>query len=210
MSRLVIYGTLDVRTFWFVHLFVVDVVAGGAMKKILVVVDMQNDFVDGALGTPEAQAIVPAVVKKIATYPADCVWATRDTHSADYLQTQEGAHLPVEHCIKDRKGWQICPQVAAVLSPTARIFDKPSFGSMDLTQALVEEDARELALSGEHIEVEFIGLCTDICVVSNALLAKAALPEVTISVDPSCCAGVTPAAHEAALATMRSCQVQGA
>lgn len=138
------------------------------------------------------------------------MWATRDTHSADYLQTQEGAHLPVEHCIKDSKGWQICPQVAAVLSPTARIFDKPSFGSMDLTQALVEEDARELALSGEHIEVEFIGLCTDICVVSNALLAKAALPEVTISVDPSCCAGVTPAAHEAALATMRSCQVQGA
>ena len=174
------------------------------MKKMLVVIDMQNDFVDGALGTTEAQAIVPAVVEKIRSYPADCVWATRDTHQADYLSTQEGRYLPVEHCIEGSDGWQLCPAVAEALPPEARIFDKPTFGSTELAAAL-----RDLA-DAEPIEVEFIGLCTDICVVSNALLVKAVMPEVLISVDPACCAGVTPAAHEAALATMRSCQIQGA
>lgn len=174
------------------------------MKKILVVVDMQTDFVDGALGTPEAQAIVPAVVEKIKSYPADCVWATRDTHPVDYLQTQEGRNLPVEHCIKGTPGWELAPAVAAVMPAEARYFDKPTFGSVELGRALVEENKRQ------PIEVEFIGLCTDICVISNALLTKAFLPEVRISVDPACCAGVTPEAHEAALATMRSCQIQGA
>lgn len=174
------------------------------MRKMLVVIDMQNDFVDGALGTDEAVAIVGAVADKIRNYPADCVWATRDTHHEDYLTTQEGRHLPVEHCIEGSEGWQICPAVAEALPPEARIFDKPTFGSVELAAAL-----RELA-EAEPIEVEFVGLCTDICVVSNALLAKATMPEVTIWVDPACCAGVTPAAHEAALATMRSCQIQGA
>jgi nicotinamidase-related amidase len=174
------------------------------MRKMLVVIDMQNDFVDGALGTPEAQAIVPAVVEKIRSYPADCVWATRDTHQSDYLSTQEGRNLPVEHCIEGSDGWQLCPAVADALPAQARIFDKPTFGSTSLAEAL-----RELAQE-EPIEVEFVGLCTDICVVSNALLTKAVLPEATISVDPTCCAGVTPAAHDAALATMRSCQIQGA
>lgn len=174
------------------------------MKKILVVIDMQNDFVDGALGTAEAVKIVPAVIDKIRSYPADCVWATRDTHPADYLQTQEGRNLPVEHCIKGTPGWELAPAVAEALPEGARIFDKPTFGSVELAQALAEENAKQ------PIEVEFIGLCTDICVVSNALLAKATMPEVTISVDPACCAGVTPALHEAALATMRSCQIQGA
>jgi nicotinamidase-related amidase len=174
------------------------------MKKMLVVIDMQNDFVDGALGTKEAVAIVPAVVEKIRSYPADCVWATRDTHHPNYLQTQEGRNLPVEHCIEGTDGWQLCPAVAEALPEGARIFDKPTFGSTELAQALAE-----LAQT-EEIEVEFVGLCTDICVVSNALLTKATLPEVRVSVDPACCAGVTPAAHEAALATMRSCQIQGA
>jgi nicotinamidase-related amidase len=174
------------------------------MKKMLVVIDMQNDFVDGALGTKEAVAIVPAVVEKIRSHPADCVWATRDTHHPDYLQTQEGHNLPVEHCIEGTDGWQLCPAVAEALPEGARIFDKPTFGSTELAQALAE-----LAQT-EEIEVEFVGLCTDICVVSNALLTKATLPEVRVSVDPACCAGVTPAAHEAALATMRSCQIQGA
>ena len=174
------------------------------MKKILVVVDMQNDFVDGALGTAEAVRIVPAVVDKIRSYPADCVWATRDTHPVDYLQTQEGRNLPVEHCIKGTSGWELTPAVAEAMPAEARYFDKPTFGSDELGCALAEENAKQPS------EVEFIGLCTDICVISNALLANAFLPEVKISVDPACCAGVTPEAHEAALATMRSCQIQGA
>lgn len=176
------------------------------MRKMLVVIDMQNDFVDGALGTKEAQAIVPAVVDKIRSYPADCVWATRDTHQSDYLQTQEGRNLPVEHCIEGSVGWQLCPAVAEALPEGARIFDKPTFGSVELAQALYELAESE----PDTLEIEFVGLCTDICVVSNALLAKATMPEVTICVDPTCCAGVSPAAHEAALATMRSCQIQGA
>lgn len=174
------------------------------MKKMLVVIDMQNDFVDGALGTAEAEQIVPAVVEKIRSYPAGCVWATRDTHQEEYLDTQEGRNLPVKHCVEGTVGWQLNNEVAQALPEGTRIFDKPTFGSVELAQALAEENAKE------PIEVEFVGLCTDICVVSNALLAKAAMPEVTISVDPACCAGVTPAAHEAALATMRSCQIQGA
>ena len=174
------------------------------MKKMLIVIDMQNDFVDGALGSAEAVAIVPAVVDKIKSYPSDCVWATRDTHQANYLQTQEGRKLPVEHCIEGSEGWQLCPAVAEALPEGARIFDKPTFGSTELAQALLELSKTE------PIELEFVGLCTDICVVSNALLAKAVMPEVAISVDPACCAGVTPAAHEAALATMRSCQVETA
>ena len=172
------------------------------MKKILIVVDMQNDFIDGALGTKEAAAIVPAVIEKIKSYPKENVFATRDTHPADYLATQEGRYLPVPHCIKGTDGWEIRKEISELLLP-GHIIDKPTFGSVKLA-----EEMRLLAENGP-IEIELIGLCTDICVVSNALLLKAYLPEVKISVDPKCCAGVTPEKHEAALETMRSCQIQG-
>ena len=170
------------------------------MRKILIVIDMQNDFIDGALGTPEAVAIVENVKDKIRTYPAEDIFATMDTHGLDYLQTQEGMHLPVEHCIKPSKGWEIREDIAALLGG-AKIYEKPTFGSTALA-----EDMKALSLQ-EEIELELIGLCTDICVVSNALLLKAMMPEVKISVDASCCAGVTPASHNAALQTMRMCQI---
>lgn len=171
------------------------------MRKILVVVDMQNDFIDGALGTKEAEAIVEAIKDKIRSYPIENVVATMDTHEENYLETQEGKYLPVKHCIAGTEGWKIRPDIAALLEG-AKIFEKPTFGSLTLAADL-------MALSQmEEIEIELIGLCTDICVVSNALLLKAAMPEVKISVDPACCAGVTPALHEAALSTMRSCQIQ--
>ena len=170
------------------------------MRKILIVIDMQNDFIDGALGTKEAEAIVDAVCEKIRSYPAKDVIATMDTHGEDYLTTQEGRNLPVSHCIKGTDGWQIRPEIAALLSE-AKIYEKPSFGSVALA-----EDLKECSKE-EELELELVGLCTDICVVSNALLLKAAMPEVKISVDAACCAGVTPAAHQAALQTMQSCQI---
>ena len=150
------------------------------MKKVLVVIDMQNDFIDGALGTAEAVGIVDKVVKKIRNYPADCIYATRDTHGEDYLETWEGRYLPVKHCIKGTMGWEIRKEVAQTMP-----------------QAL-----------GEEIEIELVGLCTDICVVTNALLLKTKLPETKIKVDAACCAGVTPESHEAALLTMKMCQVE--
>lgn len=171
-------------------------------RKLLVVIDMQNDFIDGALGTPEALAIVPRVVAKIKDYPRGDVFATRDTHPVEYLSTQEGLYLPVEHCIEGTQGWQIRPEIAELIDAD-HIIDKPTFGSTELGVTISS------IASKEDIEVELVGLCTDICVVSNALLLKAMLPEVRISVDPACCAGVTPAKHEAALETMRSCQIQG-
>ena len=171
------------------------------MKKILVVIDMQNDFIDGTLGTKEAQQIIPLVVSKIHSYPQDCIYATRDTHPENYLETQEGRNLPVSHCIEGTKGWEIRKEIADAM-PGAEIINKPTFGSVVLAQELMERNARE------PIEVELVGLCTDICVVSNALLIKAILPEIVVKVDPGCCAGVTPQSHEAALATMRACQIQ--
>lgn len=171
------------------------------MRKLLIVIDMQNDFIDGALGTPEAVSIVEKVREKIREYdPAD-VFATMDTHDKDYMQTQEGRYLPVEHCIRGSKGWQIRDDIASLLKG-ASIYEKPTFGSTKMTGDLTDLAARE------EIELELIGLCTDICVVSNALLLKAAMPEVKISVDPACCAGVTPQKHQAALETMRSCQIR--
>ena len=170
------------------------------MRKILIVIDMQNDFIDGALGTGEAVSIVEAVKEKIRSYPSGDVMATMDTHGENYLKTQEGRMLPVVHCIRGTEGWKIRADVAALLGD-ARIFKKPTFGSMRLAEVL-KKLSRE-----EEIELELIGLCTDICVVSNALLLKAAMPEVRISVDASCCAGVTPEKHRAALETMRSCQI---
>lgn len=175
------------------------------MKKILIVIDMQNDFIDGALGTAEAVAIVPNVVEKVKAYqadPAGDVYATRDTHQPDYLQTQEGKNLPVVHCVEGTDGWQIRPEIEALL-PAGNIFNKPTFGSTALAEAM---KAIYEAENGD-VQFEFVGLCTDICVVSNALLLKATLPEAVITIDPACCAGVTPEKHEAALETLRSCQI---
>lgn len=171
------------------------------MRKILVVVDMQRDFIDGSLGTKEAQGIVEAVKEKIRSYEPENVVATRDTHPENYLETYEGRHLPVEHCIEGTDGWQLYPGIDELLSGCV-IFDKPTFGSVKLAEYLKKLNA------ASPIEVEIVGLCTDICVISNALLIKAYLPEVNISLDPKCCAGVTPESHEAALTTMRSCQIQ--
>ena len=172
------------------------------MKKILVVVDMQNDFVDGALGTAEAVAIVPQVVKEINEFDGEII-ATYDTHSENYLETAEGKKLPVTHCVKDTKGWQLNSDVQAALDKKGyKQVIKYTFGSTELHEII-----RECA-GDEDFEIELIGLCTDICVVSNALLLKANMPEVPISVDASCCAGVTPASHQAAIDTMRSCQIE--
>ena len=171
------------------------------MRKILIVIDMQNDFIDAALGTKEAVSIVEAVKDKIRSYAPENVIATMDTHAENYMETQEGKYLPVPHCIKGSEGWKIRSDIAALLEG-AKIYEKPTFGSTALA-----EDLRELSKK-EEIELELIGLCTDICVASNALLLKAFMPEVKISVDASCCAGVTPEKHLAALETMRSCQIQ--
>ena len=176
------------------------------MRKLLVVVDMQKDFVDGALGTKEAQAVVPAVVKKIGDYASEDIFVTRDTHQSDYMTTQEGKNLPVEHCIEGSAGWQIDAEVQKALdskkdADKITYVNKPTFGSVDLAAKIKEIAAKE------EISVELIGVCTDICVVSNALLIKANLPEARICVDASCCAGVTPDKHKAALETMSSCQI---
>lgn len=172
------------------------------MRKILVVVDMQNDFIDGALGTKEAQGIVKNVVEKIRSYKGCKVFATRDTHGSDYMETLEGKHLPVPHCIKGTKGWEIRAEVAdALLEVEAEVMDKESFGSNALAERLYE------AVGEEESEIELVGLCTDICVISNGLLIKAKLPETPVKVDPACCAGVTKESHEAALLTMKMCQI---
>ena len=172
------------------------------MRKLLVVIDMQNDFIDAALGSEEAVAIVEPVKEKIRSYPAEDIYVTMDTHGEDYLETQEGKYLPVEHCIKGTDGWQIREDIEDLLTDEAKIFEKPTFGSTELAESL-----RALS-ENEEIEIELVGLCTDICVVSNAMLLKAFMPEVKISVDAACCAGVTPERHAAALETMRSCQIQ--
>ncbi len=173
------------------------------MRKILVVVDMQNDFIDGALGTKEAQAVVGPVMEKIRLYPAKDVVYTMDTHGEDYLDTQEGKNLPVTHCVRGTGGWQVRPEIAQLLAG-AKAYEKPTFGSVALA-----EDLKAMAEETQDgIEIELVGLCTDICVVSNALLLKAYMPQVHIAVDASCCAGVTPEKHHAALETMRSCQVE--
>ena len=171
------------------------------MEKLLGVVDMQNDFVDGALGTPEAVAIVENVVAKIKNHGGPVVY-TRDTHPQNYLKTQEGKNLPVVHCVKGTPGWELNPAVQETVNGRA-IFDKPTFGSVELAH-YVAKLFRENKISA----VELIGLCTDICVLSNAILLKAAEPELKISVDASCCAGVTPQSHRNALEAMRMCQVE--
>ena len=169
--------------------------------NILVVVDMQNDFIDGALGTPEAVAIVPKVMVKMMNFDG-LVLATRDTHGEDYLERQEGKKLPVVHCIKGTHGWEIKDEIHQLL--ISQPIDKPTFGSEALGKVL-----KDLNNDVELIDsITLVGLCTDICVISNAMLLKAFLPEVPIMVDASCCAGVTPESHERALEAMKACQIE--
>lgn len=171
------------------------------MKNILVVVDMQNDFIDGALGTAEAVAIVDAAAEKIKNFNGD-IFVTYDTHFDNYMDTQEGKKLPVPHCIKGTKGWELNSKIAAALKDKNYTpVEKLTFGSVDLP-SLVKE-----TIGDDSAEITLIGLCTDICVVSNALLLKANLLSAEIYVDAACCAGVTPDTHNAALDTMRCCQI---
>ncbi len=173
------------------------------MQKLLLVIDMQKDFVDGSLGTKEAVAIVDNVVQEIGK-GYDRVILTRDTHQENYLETSEGKHLPVVHCVENTDGWQLDEKVADAVSklPFYTIINKPTFGSEDLIRELRRLDEID------HIEsITLVGLCTDICVVSNALMVKAAFYERDIRVLQNCCAGVTPATHDAALETMKMCQI---
>ena len=171
------------------------------MKQLLIVVDMQKDFVDGALGSAEAVAIVDNVVRKIEGFDGDII-ATYDTHPAHYMDTQEGKNLPVPHCIKGTDGWQLDARVQAALDKrTYATIEKPTFGSTALPEYI------RAHYNPDELEIQLIGLCTDICVVSNALLLKANFLETKVSVDASCCAGVTVDSHNAALTTMRMCQV---
>ena len=174
------------------------------MKKLLVVVDFQNDFISGALGTSEAVEIIPNVINKITDWKGDIAF-TADTHYRNYLETNEGKHLPIVHCVRDTDGWELHPKVAkAVRSKMdTKVFEKVSFlkntfGSISLMNYIS---------SVGYEYVEFIGLCTDICVVSNAIMAKTFLPEAQIVVDPTCCAGTTPESHNAAIMTMAACQI---
>jgi len=170
------------------------------MKKVIVVVDMQNDFIDGSLGTKEAQEMLPRLKEKLRQAAdndsAELIF-TMDTHGKNYLSTQEGKNLPVEHCIKGSHGWEITPELQDFVRQAKTVVEKPTFGSLALPKLLGDAD-----------EVELVGLCTDICVISNALLIKAAYPEVQISVDANCCAGVTPESHRNALAAMKMCQIK--
>ena len=167
------------------------------MAKILIVVDMQNDFIDGALGSREAEAIVPYVKSVIDGFDGK-VFFTRDTHTDNYLETEEGKNLPVPHCIKGTHGWQIRAELDALRTTDA--IDKPTFGSRDLLDVLARE---------ENIEsITFVGVCTDICVISNAMLVKAFFPEIPLTVDARGCAGVTPESHARALEAMKMCHIK--
>ena len=164
------------------------------MRRLLIVVDMQNDFVDGALGFEGADRIIPGIIDRISEYEKneDEIVYTLDTHFEAYMDTQEGKNLPVVHCIENTEGWEIRE---GLYFDGAEIINKPSFGYTGWKERSFEE-------------IEIVGLCTDICVVSNALILKALFPEIKISVDPKCCAGVTPDSHNAALETMKMCQIE--
>lgn len=166
------------------------------MEKVLIVIDMQNDFINGSLGSREAEAIVPAVVKKIKEWEDEVV-VTMDTHTTDYMKTLEGHYLPVSHCIEGTEGWEINEEVLSALPINYMSFEKPTFGSIELARWLVNTK-----------EFHIIGLCTDICVVSNALLLRAYNPNAKIICDASCCAGTTVEKHKAALEVMKSCQIE--
>lgn len=173
------------------------------MQSYLIVVDMQNDFIDGALGTPEARAVVPSVVRRIeaALSEGRKVIFTQDTHQNDYLRTSEGMHLPVPHCINGTEGWRLHPEIAPYAKQIKR---KPTFGSI----ALVDEIHNSANEDGRNLDIALCGVCTDICVVSNALLLRAHFPEAALTVYADACAGVTPASHAAALTVLRACHVQ--
>lgn len=172
------------------------------MVKIMVIVDCQKDFIDGALGTPEAQAMIPRLVKKIRAESEDTMFIfTADTHDKDYLTSAEGKQLPVEHCIKGTSGWEIDSRLTMEFCNSPLVIEKPTFGSTELMEYLSD-------MVNVADEIEFVGLCTDICVISNALMAKAGFyDKATISCDATCCAGVTPEKHAAALEIMKSCQI---
>ena len=170
------------------------------MQEILVVVDMQNDFVTGPLGTPEARTILPKVAEKVKNFPGRVLF-TRDTHEENYLESREGRALPVPHCIRGSRGWEICPELETLRKEEP--VDKPTFGSTGLGEVLRAADQY-----GEKIgKITLVGVCTDICVISNALLLRAFLPEAEIAVDAACCAGVTPESHQTALRAMKACQI---
>ena len=173
--------------------------------KTLIVVDMQNDFIDGSLGTSEAVDIVPRVAHKIKTWDGD-IFVTQDTHGADYLRTQEGRNLPVVHCVEGTAGWEIEERIRAALDRKEQgkvnYITKPAFGSHALAETLSRKQADQ-----QIEEIQLVGLCTDICVISNAMLLKAFMPETHITVDSACCAGVTPESHRNALAAMKMCQI---
>ena len=170
--------------------------------KLLIVVDMQKDFIDGALGSPEAQAIVPNVKKMIEEYQAagEDVIFTLDTHDEKYMETQEGKNLPVPHCIKGTDGWQIIDDLAAFVGEENTL-DKSTFGSQALPGWISEK------LGGVPLEIELCGVCTDICVISNAMILKAAYPETVVTIEGACCAGVSPESHRTALQAMQACQI---
>lgn len=171
--------------------------------KYLVVVDMQNDFVTGSLGNPDAEKIIPKIVEKINSFDGKVVF-TRDTHEENYLSTQEGRKLPVRHCIRDTEGWQLVPELEEIrLSKGFPAFDKPTFGNVKLEEFLSSAEGDD-----KPEEIELCGVCTDICVISNALLLKTFLPETPISLDASCCAGTTRENHENALKAMKLCQIE--
>lgn len=172
-------------------------------NTILIVVDMQKDFVTGALGSVQAQSILPKVAEKVKSFEGRLIF-TMDTHGENYFETQEGRRLPVKHCVKGTDGWNTEGILAEYAkAKNAAVYEKLTFGSIALAQ-----DLRRLNEQKAIDAIELVGVCTDICVISNALLLKAYLPEVTIRVDASCCAGVTVQKHEAALETMRSCQIE--
>lgn len=171
-------------------------------KKILVVVDMQNDFINGSLGTGEAQAIVENAVSVIEAFEGT-IFVTMDTHQSNYLETAEGKKLPVVHCVRETDGWQLNERImTAVSQKEYTVIEKGTFGSTRLVEEIAKVGTQE------ELEIECFGLCTDICVVSNVLLIKASFPEAKITVRADCCAGVTPETHEAALTTMKMCQIE--
>lgn len=171
------------------------------MKKLLLVVDMQKDFIKGSLATPEAVAILPNVIEKMKSWDGDLM-CTLDTHSDDYLETQEGRNLPIPHCIKETQGWELQDDVAALCKiKGGKVIEKPGFGIKNLPQIITDNYPDGLS------EIHLLGLCTDICVIVNAMLLKAYFPEIPIYVDSSCCAGVTPEGHENALSAMKACQI---
>ena len=171
--------------------------------KVMVIVDCQKDFIDGSLGTPEAQAMIPRLIEKIKAEPENTLYVfTRDTHDADYLNSSEGKQLPVEHCIKDTAGWAIPDRLTDAFLNSPVVIDKPTFGSVELMEfidSIIDNEA--------DTNIEFVGLCTDICVISNAIMAKAYFPEANISVNSNLCAGTSIEAHDNALKAMHQCQI---